>query len=72
MSLAEDEINSIPYPGSCALAVFCKVMTLGNREVQCPLWPAYALSQEVGGDSKCCLSFVAAQAYIRWKLLWSV
>lgn len=57
MSLAEDEINSIPYPGSCALAVFCKVMnlsavTLGNREVQCPLWPAYALSQAVGGDSK--------------------
>lgn len=47
-------------------------VTLGNREVQCPLWPAYALFKAVGGDNKCYLSFVAAQAYIRWKLLWSV
>lgn len=38
-------------------------VTLGNREVQCPLWPAYTLSQAVEGDNKCYLSFVAAQAY---------
>lgn len=33
-------------------------VTLGNREVQCPLWPAYALTKAAGGDSKHYLSFV--------------